>query len=281
MTGVQTCALPICKCALVDTEHSFDPEWAVSCGVDIAALMLSQPETGEEAVDAGEVHIRAGVDLLVFDSVASLLPKSEQEVQLGRKTPQPARLAALMSLAMRKLTAANSSTAVLWINQTRMNVGVTFGSPETTPGGKALGFYSSIRIAMRKAGRVTEDVVTYKPGNDGKPAKTTSKKTVAQVIKATVEKSKLNRPYNEVWFTFDLRTASIDDIDFLAREGLAAGVVQTNGRGFYWLDGDEQKFRGLELLASTHKHELASRLGLTLPGSPPAPKKRAGIRRKQ
>ena len=126
------------KCALVDTEHSFDPEWAVSCGVDIAALMLSQPETGEEAVDAGEVHIRAGVDLLVFDSVASLLPKSEQEVQLGRKTPQPARLAALMSLAMRKLTAANSSTAVLWINQTRMNVGVTFGSPETTPGGKAL-----------------------------------------------------------------------------------------------------------------------------------------------
>ena len=131
--------------ALIDTEHAFDPKWAEDIGVNLKELIYKQPETGEKGIDLAEVLIRGGVDIIVFDSVAAALPKSEQVIMLGGdKNIQPARLAQLMSLAMRKLTAANKKTTVLWINQTRVNVGVMFGTNETVPGGKALPFYACL-----------------------------------------------------------------------------------------------------------------------------------------
>ena len=109
-------------CVLIDTEHSFDPEWAESLGVDIEKLIVQHPETGEIAVDVTETFVRAGVDLIVWDSIAATLPSAEQEKR-ATEAVQPARLAALMSRAMRKLTAANTNTALICINQTREKVG--------------------------------------------------------------------------------------------------------------------------------------------------------------
>ena len=225
--------------ALIDTENAFDPQWATSLGVDTSALLYQHPENGEKAIDLAEALIRAKVDLIVFDSVAATLPKSEQQTELGGdKNIQPARLASLMSLAMRKLTAANDKTAVLWINQTRVNVGVMFGSNEAVPGGKALPFYASMRIAFRKAGRVTKDAVIYKDGALVKGGK----ETVALTIKATLEKSKLNKPFREVYFNFDLTEGATDDIGFLINQGLEAGSVFKSA-GYWWSEWDEKKYR--------------------------------------
>lgn len=232
---------------LIDTEHSFDPEWAARIGVDLEELIYKQPETGEEAIDLAEVMIRAGVDLIVFDSVAAALPQAEQQKRLHKESVQPARLAQLMSIAMRKLTAANSKTAVLWINQTRINVGVMFGSNEAVPGGKALPFYASIRVAVRKAGKVTEDIDVWVT-ESGVVKKKKIKQTVAQTIRATVEKSKLNQPHREVLFNFDFRKGEVDSFLYLAHKALDADVLQTE-RKKWWLTSDpEKKYRGIEEL---------------------------------
>jgi len=240
--------------ALIDTEHSFDPKWAEEIGVDTKELIYRQPENGEKAIDLAEVLIRGGVDIIVFDSVAAALPKSEQQLMLGGdKNVQPARLAQLMSLAMRKLTAANKKTTVLWINQTRVNVGVMFGTNETVPGGKALPFYASYRIAVRKAGKVTEDVSVYVL-DKGKPTKKTVKQTVAQSIRATVEKSKLNAPYRDVMFNFDFRNGAVDEWLYLCYKALDLGLVNYE-RGYWWVSGGRtaKKYRGrtaFELVAT-------------------------------
>lgn len=226
--------------ALIDTENAFDPNWATQLGIDLKELVYIHPENGEKAIDIAEGLIRAKVDLIVFDSVAAILPKSEQETELGGdKNVQPARLAALMSIAMRKLTAANEKTAVFWINQTRVNVGQMFGSNEITTGGKSLPFYSSMRIAVRKAGKVTRDAVIYKDGALVKGGK----ETTAFTIRATLEKSKLNKPHREVYFNFDLESGTIDEIGYLINQGLEAGVVIKNSSGFWWTEWDEKKYR--------------------------------------
>lgn len=213
-------------CAIIDTEHAFDPEWAESQGVDTDSLIVLHPPTGELAVDATEVLIRQGVDLIVWDSVAATLPQAEQQKSSQDKM-QPARLAALMSAAMRKLTAANTKSAILCINQTRINVGVMFGSPEAVPGGKALPFYASYRIALRKAGKITEDIKVY----DGEKYVNT-KSQVGQKIKMTVEKSKLNKPHREMWFTFDLKEGRVDETGFLINAGLEMGLVLQEGNSW-------------------------------------------------
>lgn len=218
--------------ALIDTEHSFDPDWAKQCGVDVEALLIRRPENGEEAMDVAEILIRGKVDLIVFDSVAAALPKAEQEKSLNKDKVQPARLAQLMSLAMRKLTAANSKTAMLWINQTRINVGVMFGSNEAVPGGKALPFYASYRIAVRKSGNVFRDVERYQM-KDGKPTRVKNKQKIGQLITATVEKSKLSAPHESIQFTFDFQTAGVDDWQYLANKALSDGVLALD-RGKWW-----------------------------------------------
>jgi recombination protein RecA len=231
-------------CALVDTEHSYDPEWAQSIGVDTDSLIYQAPETGEEAIDTSEVLIRHGVNLIVWDSVAATLPQTESAKRLSKETVQPARLAALMSLGMRKLTACNDNTAVMFINQTRVNVGVMFGDPEVVAGGKALPYYASFRIALRKAGKVKDTADGY----DDEGHKTKQNLISGIKIRATLEKSKLSAPSREALFTFDLNDGKVDEVGYMISIGLNEGIIKHEGRSWWVGDGDKivglEKFRG-------------------------------------
>lgn len=149
-------------CAFVDAEHALDPEYAKRLGVKIDDLLVSQPDTGEQALDITESLIRSGkIDVIVIDSVAALTPKAEIEGDM--ETQHVGRQARLMSMALRKMTAivARSKTVVIFINQIRMQIGVMFGNPETTPGGKALKFYTSVRLDIRRIAQIKkgEEVV--------------------------------------------------------------------------------------------------------------------------
>ena len=142
-------------CAFIDAEHSLDPEYAKRIGVKIEELLISQPDTGEQALEITESLVRSGkIDIVVIDSVAALTPRDEIEGEMGAH--HVGKQARLMSQALRKLTAitAKSKTIVIFINQIRMQIGVMFGNPETTPGGKALKFYTSIRIDIRRNAQI-------------------------------------------------------------------------------------------------------------------------------
>jgi recombination protein RecA len=261
--------------ALIDSEHSFDPDWAISLGIDVKDLILVQPPNGEEAMDAAEVLSRSGVNLIVFDSIASLLPKAEQEKSMTDPM-QPARLASLMSAACRKLTAANRKTAYIWINQTRINVGQMFGTNEAVPGGKAMGYYASMRIALRKAGRQTEEIETWVT-IDGRPNKKKVKLVVGQNVRATIEKSKLNQPHRETMFTWDHRNNAIDDWSFLANLALEHDII-SYGNGYWWLnDAKKQKSRQSDFRGRIGLEDLKEMLttaGVENLGGSPVPAKK-------
>ncbi len=149
-------------CAYIDAEHAMDPEYTKKLGVNINELLISQPDNGEQALEIVESLVRTGkIDVIVVDSVAALTPKDEIEGDMGAY--HVGKQARLMSQALRKLTAivARSKTAVIFINQIRMQIGVMFGNPETTPGGKALKFYTSVRLDIRKIAQIKkgEEVV--------------------------------------------------------------------------------------------------------------------------
>lgn len=142
-------------CAFVDAEHALDPEYAKKIGVNLDELLISQPDTGEQALEIVESLVRSGkIDVVVIDSVAALTPKDEIEGDMGAY--HVGKQARLMSQALRKLTAivAKSKTVVIFINQIRMQIGVMFGNPETTPGGKALKFYTSVRLDIRRIAQI-------------------------------------------------------------------------------------------------------------------------------
>ncbi len=142
-------------CAFIDAEHAMDPEYAKRLGVKIDELLISQPDTGEQALEIVESLVRSGkIDVIVIDSVAALTPKDEIEGDMGQS--HVGKQARLMSQALRKLTAivARSKTIVIFINQIRMQIGVMFGNPETTPGGKALKFYTSVRLDIRRIAQI-------------------------------------------------------------------------------------------------------------------------------
>jgi recombination protein RecA len=149
-------------CAFIDAEHALDPEYAGRLGVKLDELLVSQPDTGEQALEIVESLVRSGkIDIVVIDSVAALTPRDEIEGEMGQQ--HMGKQARLMSQALRKLTAIvhKSKTIVIFINQIRMQIGVMFGNPETTPGGKALKFYTSIRIDIRRIAQIKkgEEVV--------------------------------------------------------------------------------------------------------------------------
>src|SRR3989338_5872201 len=149
-------------CAYIDAEHAMDPEYTKKLSVKIDDLLISQPDTGEQALEIVESLVRSGkIDVIVVDSVAALTPKDEIEGDMGQQ--HVGKQARLMSQALRKLTAitAKSKTVVIFINQIRMQIGVMFGNPETTPGGKALKFYTSVRLDIRRIAQIKkgEDVV--------------------------------------------------------------------------------------------------------------------------
>lgn len=212
--------------AVIDTEHSFDEEWARSCGVKTTDLIIDRPLSGELAMDKAELLIRGKADLIVFDSIAAMTPQSELGKRMHDENIQPARIAALMSAGLRRLTTVNEHTSMIFVNQTRVNLGITFGNNDAQPGGKAMGFYASYRVNMKKVGKITEDrrVFDYDTGKY-----MNVKRQIGQKFKAELTKSKLSKPFQEEWFDWNLQTGSLDMVSYMIAQGIEHNIIEIAG----------------------------------------------------
>lgn len=214
-------------CAFIDAEHAMDPEYAKKLGVKIEELLISQPDTGEQALEITESLVRSGkIDVIVVDSVAALTPKDEIEGDMG--SYHVGKQARLMSQALRKLTAivAKSKTIVIFINQIRMQIGVTFGNPETTPGGKALKFYTSVRIDVRRIAQI-------KKGED----------VVGSRIRAKVVKNKVAAPFRQTEFDLMYNEGISKEGEMIAL-GEKFGIITKTGSSYSF--GEEKLGRGYD-----------------------------------
>ncbi len=201
--------------AFIDAEHALDPAYAKKIGVNIDEMLISQPDNGEQALEILETLVRSSaVDVVVVDSVAALTPKAEIEGDMGE--PQMGLQARLMSQALRKLTAivAKSNTIVIFINQTRMKIGVFFGNPETTTGGTALKFYSSVRIEVRRIGQLKQ-----------------ADKVIGNRVIAKVVKNKVAAPFRNTEFDILYNEGISKEGDALDT-GLMYGVITKNGNTY-------------------------------------------------
>jgi recombination protein RecA len=206
-------------CAFVDAEHALDPQYAKKLGVNLDELLISQPDTGEQALEIVDTLVRSGaVNVIVVDSVAALVPKSEIEGDMGDM--QMGSQARLMSQAMRKLTASigRSNTMVIFINQIRMKIGVMFGSPETTTGGNALKFYASVRLDIRRIGAIKD-----------------RDEVVGNSTRVKVVKNKVSPPFKEVEFDI-MYGEGISKVGELVDIGVKAGVVDKSGSWYSYKD---------------------------------------------
>ena len=198
--------------AFIDAEHALDTEYAAKLGVDVENLLVSQPDTGEQALEICEILVRSGaVDVIVVDSVAALVPKAEIEGEMGDS--HVGMQARLMSQALRKLTGAiaRSKTSVIFINQLREKIGVMFGNPETTTGGKALKFYASVRLDIRRIGPVKE-----------------KEDVIGSHVRVKVVKNKVAPPFKQA--EFDIMFAEgISHTSLLVDIGSEAGIIEKSG----------------------------------------------------
>ncbi len=218
------------QAAFVDAEHALDPEYAAKIGVNVDDLLISQPDTGEQALEIVETLVRSNaVDVIVIDSVAALTPRAEIEGEMGGSLP--GLQARLMSQALRKLTAvvAKSGTTLIFLNQIRMKIGVMFGNPETTTGGNALKFYASVRLDIRRIGRIDTGA-----GDD--------KQTIGNATRVKVVKNKVAPPFRQA--EFEIRyNVGIDKASDLILTGVKLGTISKAG-AFYDIEGT--KYQGME-----------------------------------
>jgi recombination protein RecA len=234
-------------CAFVDAEHALDPIYARKLGVVLDDLLISQPDTGEQALEIGDTLVRSGaIDVLVVDSVAALTPKAELDGEMG--DVQPGSQARLMSQALRKLTASisRSKCMVIFINQIRMKIGVMYGSPETTSGGNALKFYASVRLDIRR-------ISTLKERDEA----------IGNQVRVKVVKNKVAPPFKQVEFDI-IFGEGVSKVGELIDLGVKAGIVEKSGA---WFSYDSQRLgQGRENAKSflrEHK-DVANRIETTI-----------------
>jgi recombination protein RecA len=254
--------------AFIDAEHALDPEYAKKLGVDIDAMLVSQPDTGEQALEIADMLIRSGsIDLIVIDSVAALVPRAEIEGEMG--DAHVGLQARLMSQALRKLTGGlnQTKTTAIFINQLREKVGVFFGSPETTAGGKALKFYASVRLDIRR-------IETLKDGTEA----------VGNRTRVKVVKNKMAPPFKQAEFDI-LYGTGISREGSLIDFGVEHGIVKKSG-AWYTYDGDQlgqgkEKARDFLLthadIATDIERKILAKLGIGAPAAAPAAEEPAKV----
>jgi recombination protein RecA len=208
-------------CGFIDAEHALDPIYARKLGVNLDDLLISQPDTGEQALEIADTLVRSGaIDVLVVDSVAALTPRAEIEGEMGEM--QPGSQARLMSQALRKLTGSisRSNTMVIFINQIRMKIGVMYGSPETTAGGMALKFYASVRLDIRRVGSIKD-----------------RDEVIGNTTRVKIVKNKVAPPFKQVEFDI-MYGEGVSKLGELIDLGVKAGIVEKSGA---WFSYDSQR----------------------------------------